>query len=106
MSRRSMQAAVLLATVGALVAVSCGSRPPPPGEYDARDVTGNYTLTYDNVVSMRLDIGGAVRTATSTGYTGVVGFGTWNGQPLQLDPGAFCARPEVKCPSEAFWAMT
>lgn len=100
---RSTAVSLLVLSV-AVLALTCGPRAPSPGEYDARDVTGNYALTYDNVVTMRLDLGGVVRTATSTGYTGVASFGTWSGQPLDLDLGAFCARPEVRCPSEAFWS--
>ncbi|MFZ5441065.1 MAG: hypothetical protein ACOZQL_13740, partial [Myxococcota bacterium] len=71
---------------------------------EERDVSGNYALTYDNQLKVRLDVGGAVREVTQTGYGGVVDFGVINGQPTTLDLTAFCAKPEVRCPSEAFWA--
>lgn len=86
-----------------LTFVACG-RLPGPGEYDARDVRGNYALSYDDRLTLRLDVGGGVREVTQTGYGGVVDFGTVNGQPVTLDLAAFCARPDVQCPSEAFWA--
>lgn len=71
---------------------------------EERDVSGNYALTYDNRLTVKLDVGGATREVTQQGYGGVVDFGTINGQPTTLDLTAFCAKPEVKCPSEAFWA--
>jgi len=61
-------------------------------------------LTYDDQLKLRLDVGGAVREVTQTGYGGVVDFGVINGNPVTLDLTQFCARPEVKCPSEAFWS--
>lgn len=74
-----------------------------PGETDPRDVSGNYALTYDDRLTLKLDVGGAVREVTQTGYGGVVDFGMVNGQRVTLDLAAFCAKSEVKCPSEAFW---
>lgn len=74
-----------------------------PGQVDPRDVSGNYALTYDDRVTLKLDVGGAVREVTQTGYGGVVDFGMVNGQRVTLDLAAFCAKSEVKCPSEAFW---
>jgi hypothetical protein len=71
---------------------------------EERDVSGNYALTYDNQLKLKLDVGGATREITQQGYGGIVDFGTINGQPTTLDLTAFCAKPEVKCPSEAFWA--
>lgn len=88
-----------------VVSVSCGGgQAPPPGTFDARDVSGNYTLSYDDRLKLTLNVGGAVREVTQTGYGGVVDFGMVNGQPVQLDLTAFCAKPEVSCPSEAFWS--
>ncbi len=94
--------------VAALVLASCGDTNGAPytGQPDPRDVSGNYELTYDNRLTVKLDVGGAVREVTQTGYGGVVDFGMVNGQPTTLDLTAFCAKPEVKCPSEAFWAKT
>lgn len=90
-----------------LVLVSCGGRGGPgPGEADPRDVSGNYTLTYDDRLTLKLDVGGALREVTQSGYGGVVDFGVVNGNRVTLDLTAFCARPEVQCPSEAFWAKT
>lgn len=90
-----------------LVSVSCGGGGGPgPGQVDPRDVSGNYELTYDNKLTIKLDVGGAVREVTQNGYGGIVDFGMINGQPTTLDLTAFCAKPEVKCPSEAFWAKT
>ncbi len=93
-----------LFVAGAMLAAVCAPPPPGPGEEDARDVTGNYDLTYDNKLRMQLNIGGAVREVTQDGYGAVADFGTYNGQPVKLDLTQFCAKPEVKCPSEQFWA--
>lgn len=88
-----------------LVLVSCGGGGGPrPGEFDPRDVSGNYALTYDDRLTLRLDVGGAVREVTQQGYGGIVDFGTINGNPVTLNLTEFCAKPEVQCPSEAFWA--
>lgn len=86
------------------VAVGCGGDGgggSTPGE---RDVSGNYTLRYDDQLKLKLDVGGAVREVTANGYGNVVDFGVVNGQPVKLDLTQFCARPEVQCPSESFWA--
>lgn len=96
-----MTARLLLAT---LAFVSCGGPGPDPRQFDARDVSGNYELTYDDRLTLKLDVGGAVREVTQTGYGGIVDFGMVNGQPARIDLTAFCAKPEVKCPSEAFWS--
>ncbi|MBS1151680.1 MAG: hypothetical protein H6Q89_3378 [Myxococcaceae bacterium] len=79
-----------------------GCEPAPKG-FDARDVRGNYDLTYDNNLKVALYLGGAVREVTATGYGNVLDFGTWQGQPLKLDLTQWCDRPEVQCPSEVFW---
>lgn len=89
----------------AVCVVSCGCGAGGGGfSAEERDVSGNYALRYDDRVRMTLDVGGVVREVAHSGTTGVVDFGTINGQPTTLDLGAFCAKPEVRCPSEAFWA--
>jgi hypothetical protein len=93
----------LLRKTTLLLLASCGGI-PDPAKFDPRDVSGNYDLTYDDRLTLRLDVGGAVREVTQTGYGGVVDFGIINGNPVRLDLTEFCARPEVKCPSEAFWS--
>ena len=94
----------LLSIWGAMfgIAFACGGGGGGPG--DARDVRGNYDVTYDNQLKLTLYVGGAVREVTQTGYGGIVDFGTINGQPVTFDLTAHCAKPEVECPSESFWA--
>lgn len=89
------------AAVLAAMAFACGGGGGPG---DPRDVRGNYNVTYDNQLKLTLYLGGAVREVTQTGYGGIVDFGTINGQPVTLDLTAHCAKSEVQCPSEAFWA--
>ena len=43
---------------------------------EERDVSGNYALTYDDQLKIRLDVGGVVREVTQQGYGTVVDFGT------------------------------
>jgi hypothetical protein len=69
------------------------------------DVRGNYALTYDDRLTLKLNIGGAVREVTATGYGGIVDFGTHEGHPLRLDLREFCGRADVLCPSETFWTQ-
>lgn len=90
--------------LSSLVLVACGGRGGGGGPDDERDVRGNYALTYDDQVVLKLNLGGAVREVTLKGYGGIADFGVVNGQPATLDLTAFCAKPEVKCPSESFWA--
>lgn len=78
---------------------SCGRG----GTVEERDVRGNYALTYDDRLTLKLDVGGAVREVTVQGAGAIVDFGVINGQPVKLNLSEFCARPEVKCPSEQFW---
>lgn len=92
-------------STAALVLASCfGGSGGSGGADDERDVSGNYALTYDNRLTLRLDVGGATREVTQQGMGGIVDFGVINGQPVTLDLSAFCARPDVQCPSEAFWS--
>lgn len=86
-----------LALAGACVPVDTGP------QRKAWDVRGNYDLTWADDIKLRLDLGGAVRERTAQGWAGVIDFGTWNGEPVTLDLGAFCARPDVACPSEVYW---
>ncbi len=89
--------------VSSLLLTACGAKPDPT-QFDPRDVSGNYQLTYDDRLTARLDVAGLVREVTHAGYGGVVDFGVVNGSPVTLDLTAFCGRPEVQCPSESFWA--
>ena len=88
---------------GAVVVCALSAACGRSGAVEERDVRGNYTLTYDDALKLQLSIGGAVREATATGWGDVVDFGVYNGQPVKLNLAEFCARPEVKCPSEQFW---
>ena len=45
-----------------------------------------------------------MREVEAEGYGNIVDFGMYNGQPVRLDLRDFCGKPEVKCPSESFWA--
>ena len=87
-----------------VVTFSCGGFQGNGSTPEERDVSGNYALTYDNQLKIKLNVAGAVREVTQTGYGGVVDFGMVNGNPTTLDLSAFCAKPEVQCPSEAFWS--
>lgn len=71
---------------------------------EERDVSGNYAITYDNRLLVKLYAGGAVREVTANGYGDVIDFGTVEGQPARVDLTQFCAKPEVQCPSEVFWS--
>ncbi len=93
----------LILAVG-LLALSCGGQGGGGGKDDPRRVSGNYALTYDDLVTLKLTAGGATREVTQHGLGGIADFGTIDGKPVTLDLTAFCARPEVKCPSESFWS--
>jgi hypothetical protein len=91
----------VLTAVLAVTICSCGG-----GGFSSeeeRDVSGNYAITYDDQLTFKLYAGGAVREVTATGYGNVIDFGTVEGQPARVDLTQFCAKPEVQCPSEAFW---
>ncbi|MDF1561987.1 MAG: hypothetical protein P1V51_03025 [Deltaproteobacteria bacterium] len=75
----------------------------PGGNQSDWDVRGNYDLTYQDQIDLKLNIAGAIREATATGYGGVVDFGMHEGNPLTLDLSAHCAKEEVVCPNESFW---
>ena len=92
-----------LVVVG-LVTFSCGGRGgPQDGGVDPRDIRGNYAIQYDNRLKLSILLGGGVRTVEAGTDAGTIDFGYINGQPVTLDLSAYCARPEVTCPSEAFW---
>lgn len=84
-----------------LLLAGCGPT-TQDGAARAWDVRGNYALTHENRLTVKLDVGGAVRERTASG-TDTVDFGSVNGQPVTLDLAAFCAKPEVQCPSETLW---
>ncbi|MBK7861137.1 MAG: hypothetical protein IPJ65_21505 [Archangiaceae bacterium] len=92
-----------LFVVGAMLAAVCVPEAPGPGEVDARDVRGNYDVTYDSALKVQLNLGGALREVTASGYGSVVDFGVYNGKPVTLDLKAFCDREDVTCPYEKFW---
>jgi hypothetical protein len=92
-----------VAALAGLIFGACGGFGGGGTPAEERDVTGNYALTYDNQLTVRLHVGGAVREVTHSGYGGIVDFGTVEGQPTTLDLTAFCSKPDVQCPSEAFW---
>ena len=99
------RAAAVLATATALLAVSACVPPaantePGPKPWDVR---GDYDLSFNDEITLRLDIGGAVRERKATGWGAIVDFGDVNGQPVTLDLAAHCAKPDVDCPSEVFW---
>lgn len=78
-----------------LLAVGCVDNTP------ASDVRGNYALAFDDKLTLKLSVGGVDHEASAReGET--VSFEV-NGEPVTLDLGAFCGRPEVKCPSETLW---
>jgi hypothetical protein len=88
-----------------LTLVSCV--PPTTSDDAARpwDVRGDYDLSFNNAITLRLDIGGAVRERTAAGWGDIVDFGDVNGKPVTLDLAAHCAKTDVDCPSEVFWSQ-
>ncbi|MHB8879057.1 MAG: hypothetical protein ACYC8T_35595 [Myxococcaceae bacterium] len=98
--RAPSSAVVVLLVMAGCGGKGTGGRAPT----ETWDVSGNYALTYDNHLTLKLGLAGGVREATVNGYGGIADFGTLNGQPLKLDLTEFCARPEVECPSETFWS--
>lgn len=88
---------------GAVLACALWSACGRGGTVEERDVRGNYALTYDDRLTLKLDVGGAVREVTAQGPGAIADFGVINGQHVTLNLAEFCARPEVKCPSEQFW---
>jgi hypothetical protein len=67
----------------------------------ASDVRGNYDIAFDDLLTIKLDVGGAQQQAEGS-ESGVVTFQI-NGRPVELDLAAFCGKEEVKCPSEVLW---
>jgi hypothetical protein len=89
---------------GLLLAAAVGFAGCGPGGTPPPEVRGNYALTHEDRLTLKLDVAGAVRERTATGYGEVVDFGTHDGQPVTLDLAAFCGREEVSCPSEVLWS--
>lgn len=89
---RAAAGAALLCT---LVVLGC------PDETPASDVRGNYDLSYDNVLTLRLKVGGKTFEAEGS-EDQEVSFETDSG-PVSLDLNEFCGREEVECPSETLW---
>jgi hypothetical protein len=87
---------VAVIAVVALALLGCVKDQAP-----ASDVRGNYDVTFDDKLTITLDIGGAKQVQHGT-ESDVVTFHV-NGQPLTLDLAQFCAKPEVQCPSEVLW---
>ncbi len=72
---------------------AANSRSPAP------DVTGSWDITYDDVLGVKITIGGSVYT-TELGAQGGTFTIDHNGTPLTFD--LDCSRPEILCPSEAW----
>ncbi len=69
----------------------------------ASDVRGNYDLAFDDRITIKLDIAGAKQEVEGS-ESGTATFQI-NGEPVTLDLAAFCAKDEVKCPSEVLWTQ-
>ncbi|MDO9280718.1 MAG: hypothetical protein Q7U06_02350 [Pseudomonadota bacterium] len=92
----------LLALTSGLLLLACaGGGTAPDGAAADQDVRGVYAVTWADDLTIRLDIGGAVQEATA-GTDEVVTFNAPDGSPLELDLAAYCADPNVVCPSEAW----
>ena len=72
------------------------SRSPAP------DVTGSWSIAYDDRISVEIAIGGAVYEADLPASGGVVEI-VHDGKPLSFE--LDCSRPDIVCPSEA-WPHT
>lgn len=92
-----------LLVVCLLSALACVGNNATGGDPTQWDVRGNYALTYDDTLTLKLNIAGAVRERKVNGMDEIVDFGMHEGQPLRLDLKAYCAREEVICPSESLW---
>lgn len=68
----------------------------------APNVTGKWAITYENTVTVKVNIGGSVYTQTLTGNGGSFSV-MHQGKPYSFN--LDCARPEVVCPSEV-WPTT
>jgi hypothetical protein len=92
----------LLALTSGLLLLACAGGGTAPTDPPAdQDVRGVYAVTWADDLTIRLDIGGAVQEATA-GTDEVITFNAPDGSPLELDLGAYCADPNVVCPSEAW----
>ncbi len=71
-------------------------------ETPASDVRGNYSLAFDDVLTLKLNVGGVDHEASAReGET--VSFEV-NGGPVELNLAELCAREDVQCPSETLWS--
>jgi hypothetical protein len=96
---------LLIATLAvSLLACTGAGAPSDSGasSTDDQDVRGLYAVSWSDLYTIRLDIGGAVQEQTA-GADEIVTFDAPDGSPLALDLGAWCADPAVNCPTEA-WA--
>lgn len=95
MTRASRILSAFVPALPALFGVACVDNTP------ASDVRGNYSLSFDDRLTLKLNVGGVDHEASAReGET--VSF-TVNGEPVTLDLAEFCGRPEVQCPSETLW---
>lgn len=65
----------------------------------APDVAGEWDVTYDDSISVEIDIGGALHTGTISGESGTISF-NHDGTDVTLD--LDCSRSWIVCPSEVF----
>ena len=75
---------------------AANSRSPAP------DTTGEWAITYDDMLDVEITIGGATYNDTVGAQGGVIQI-EHDGMPLTFD--LDCARPDILCPSEA-WPET
>lgn len=97
----SLRSALVVALLPLCVAAKgdgCASNSRSP----APDVSGEWSILYDDSMDVTIKIGGAVYEA-SVGVAGGVVDITHDGQPLKFD--LDCAKPAIVCPSEA-WPET
>ncbi len=98
-SRFNVLSIVTLALVMPLLVGARGDGCAANSRSAAPDTTGDWALTYDDMIDIEITIGGA----TYTEQLGVQGGAftiTHDGQPINFD--LDCARPEIVCPSEAW----
>jgi hypothetical protein len=72
---------------------AANSRSPAP------DVTGEWAITYDDVIDVEVAIGGAVYQEQLSAAGGIIEI-EHDGRPLSFE--LDCGRPEIVCPSEAW----
>ncbi len=77
---------------------------PGPGPNDPQGVEGIYDITYANTIHVTLDIGGATQSVDAH-MNDTIEFNTPANGKVSVNLSEYCARPEVVCPSEAFWSI-